>query len=121
MKKLIPVILACLSLSSINANAVEITTSVERETACDSISKLGSMVMQIRQYKPDISKEMLVETLNLADDKDLISKKEKKEQNVVKIMIESAYSEEVVEGDDNKKNAIIAFQVETYDYCLKAL
>lgn len=104
---LIPMMIASLSF---NANA---NTNTDTLKTCDDISSIGSMVMQLRQYKPEVSKDYLQSKLNHTDND--------KSTYIVNEVIEQAFEVEIAEGKENKKNAIIAFQVKVIDFCLSEM
>lgn len=102
---LIPMMIASLSFNA-NANTDTLKT-------CDDISSIGSMVMQLRQYKPEVSKDYLQSKLSHTDND--------KSSYIVNEVIEQAFEVEIAEGKENKRNAIIAFQVKVIDFCLSEM
>jgi len=122
IKKMTTTAAICLSLISVNTYASKDTTSEDK--ACDSISALGSMIMQVRQFKPDITSDFLLTKVKETPSDELTGRERdifERSQVIMTDVIKKAYDKEVVEGASNKKNAIIAFQVQVYDYCLKEM
>ena len=115
--KIISIIAMMMIAFSFNAQAEE-----SKEKTCDEISAMGNMIMQVRQYKPEVSSAFLLSKINKSEEAEDISPEDKdvldKSKKILTSIIEKAYEIEVVEGNQNKKNSIIAFQVQVFEYCL---
>ena len=80
---------------------------------------------KLDQYKPEVSAAFLLSKINNTEESADISPEDKatldKSKEILTSIIEKAYEIEVVEGNQNKKNSIIAFQVQVFEYCLSEI